>query len=185
MGVIGVTGFMRSGKDTVAKFIAEKYNFSIYHFAAPIKEAAKVIFNWTDDHVYGDLKDVVDPNYGIAPRLALQLIGTEFAQYLLPNKSIDFQMTVGKNLWANRFKNMYLSGKAYENWIIPDLRFPHEVDMIRELKGTIIKVDRKSVRPSGVVHESESFINSLEHDYLIENDGSLDDLYKNVMSIFG
>jgi hypothetical protein len=75
--LIGLTGKARSGKDTVAGYLNNKHMFSHYWFSKPMKDACRTIFGWDDRHLYGDLKEVVDPVYGISPRVALQTLGTE------------------------------------------------------------------------------------------------------------
>ena len=39
------------------------------------------IFGFTKEQVYGDLKDVVDSEWGVTPRKVLQIMGTELFQY--------------------------------------------------------------------------------------------------------
>ena len=38
------------------------------------------MFGFTEDQVFGDAKDVIDPVWGVTPRLVLQVLGTELMQ---------------------------------------------------------------------------------------------------------
>jgi len=182
--VIGITGFLRSGKDTVANMLMGlDPSFSRYSFADPIKHAAEVMFGWDYKYTYGELKDVVDPYWGISPRLVLQLLGTEFSQYLLCEKSEAFKKITGRTLWVRLFEKK-LQEYPTNNWIIPDVRFPHEIEFFSKNNFPIIKVVRKEKIPTGEVHESEKYISSIPAQYIIENDGTLMDLKTNVDLVF-
>jgi hypothetical protein len=178
--IIGVTGYKRSGKDTVADFIIGDYGFKKYSFAFPIKETVKICFGWTDEHVYGELKEVEDPYWGISPRLALQLFGTEFAQVMLPELCPGFKEKTGRTIWLRHFLKMVDDAGDSVNWVIPDVRFPHEVEGIKSKNGIIIRVIRDEVKPSGPLHDSERFIPELPHDYEIDNNSTRLKLYTRI-----
>lgn len=74
----------------------------------------------------------------------------------------------------------------YPNWIITDLRFPDETERIIKEGGVNIRVDRPSIQrdESVVEHSSETALdnyNGFQH--RIINDGSLEDLIRNVIPI--
>jgi len=87
--IIGITGFIGSGKDTVANMFVER---GCVHdsFAAPLKDLCASIFGWERSMLEGDTTESRDfretpdmfwtkklgvPHF--TPRLALQLLGTE------------------------------------------------------------------------------------------------------------
>ena len=78
--IIGIIGKKRSGKDTIGDYLTKYYGFTSYSFANPIKLASKHLFGFTDDQLYGDLKDEIDYNWGVTPRTVFQIIGTEIFQ---------------------------------------------------------------------------------------------------------
>ena len=82
--IVGVSGLKRSGKDTVAELLVKEYGFERYSFADPIKEAMSIVFDWDDRYLYGELKEIIDPRWGISPRQVFQHFGTEYAQHILP-----------------------------------------------------------------------------------------------------
>lgn len=57
--LIGVSGFARSGKDTVCEILLHHGVIDTrYAFADPIKVVTNALFDWDDRHGYGDLKEV-------------------------------------------------------------------------------------------------------------------------------
>ena len=166
--IIGITGHARHGKDSTADIIVKHFAYKKHALADVMKEACSVIFGWTDAHLYGDLKDVVDPEYGISPRHALQSIGTEWGQYEL-SKYDSFAETTGRRLWVNSLLN-----RVNGDTVISDVRFPHEADAIRERGGFIIRVNRDY--EVDLSHESERSIEDITPDFTIGNYGSLLDL---------
>lgn len=102
--IILVTGLKRSGKDTLADYLVDNRDFGKYSFADPIREICKVAFDWTDeDFTDREKKEMVDPDYGISPRQAMQWIGTEAFQYLIGEKFPLFESKVGRGIWTRKF----------------------------------------------------------------------------------
>lgn len=166
--LIGITGHARHGKDSTADVIVKHYGFRKHALADVMKEACRVIFGWTDEYLYGDLKDVVDPRYGVSPRHALQSLGTEWGQYKLSEYD-SFKDVTGRRLWVNS-----LLSRINGDTVIADVRFPHEANAIREHGGIIIKVVRDW--PIDLTHESERGVEMIVTDLQINNRGTLVDL---------
>lgn len=167
--IIGFAGHARHGKDTCADVLVKRYGFHKRALADIMKESLRVMFGWTDRHLYGDLKDVVDPVYGISPRHALQEFGTGFAQHGL-SKYDSFAETTGRKIWVNSLLNR-VSGDT----VISDVRFPHEAEAIREKGGIIVLVSRTGY-PVDLSHESERAVDEITADYTVNNVGTLTDL---------
>ena len=166
--IIGITGHARHGKDSTADIICKHFGYRKHALADVMKEACRVIFGWSDQQLYGDLKDVVDEKYGISPRHALQSLGTEWGQYKLSEYD-SFAEVTGRKLWVNSLLN-----RMQGNTVISDVRFPHEAEAIRAKGGFIIKVTRDY--PVDLSHESERAIEDIWPDFIITNSGSLNDL---------
>lgn len=79
----------------------------------------------------------------------------------------------------NDIANGRETGDGYPNWIITDTRFPNEAQAIKEKGGVVIKVERPGVGPVND-HPSEVALKDYSFDYIINNDGSLDDLKEKV-----
>ena len=74
------------------------------------------------------------------------------------------------------------------NWIITDMRFPNEMDAVKDKGGVTIRVNRPvhslSQENNAVqLHPSETALDNAEFDYVIENSGSFDDLMLKVEAI--
>ncbi|WEM05749.1 dNMP kinase [Acinetobacter phage vB_AP_P1489] len=121
-------------------------------------------------HMYDLLMTKADEVFGsltwISPRLFQQLLGTEVG------RAID------ANIWVNYLKNQD------RNLIIPDVRFDNE------LVDFNILITRHPV-PKGKLHSSEVFAAELQLsdnpydyvDYVIHNDGSIEDLKRKVQQL--
>jgi hypothetical protein len=57
---------------------------------------------------------------------------------------------------------------------VPDVRFDNEASLIQELGGVIVKINRDSEQGDG--HASEAGISGRLVDYVIDNNGTLEDL---------
>lgn len=77
--IVGVMGPAGSGKSTVADYLVERYGAVKYTLAAPLKEIARDVLEFTHEQLYGSQaqKETTDPRYGFTPRWFLQRLGTE------------------------------------------------------------------------------------------------------------
>ena len=183
--IIGVLGRKGSGKDTSADYMCEKHNFQKLVLAQPLKDACKLLFNFSDEQLYGNLKEEIDGRWGTSPRIVLQYLGTDIFRKDI-NKIIP---NINGNFWVNLMANKYLEMLEKQTTkevkvILSDVRFQNEIDKIHELGGIVIKVNRPSISNSDA-HESEKNIDILKADYVITNDGTKEDLYKKLDNIVG
>ena len=77
-----------------------------------------------------------------------------------------------------------ISQKHTDDIIVPDVRFDNEAEALRSLGGIIIEVRRGQAGLSGSAgaHVSESGL-SLPADYVIENEGTLEELHEKFEAI--
>jgi len=176
MVLIGLLGKKRSGKDTTADHLVITHGFIKMSFADPLKQASSILFGFSDEQLYGDLKEEVDPIWGITPRLVFQWLGTEIFRTeistILPN--------IKNNFWVESFRARYISlikTNPNAKVVVADVRFQNEIDIIHQLGGTIIKIDRPSIKNDDT-HASENIDSLTSYDVLIKNDGTIEDLYK-------
>ena len=176
--LVGILGRKFAGKDTVADYMCSKHNFNKLILAQPLKDACKLLFNFSDEQLYGNLKESIDPNWGITPRIVFQYFGTDVFRRdihkIIPN--------IGDNFWINLAISKYLEMKNANKdalIVISDVRFQNEIDSIHEQGGIIIKIIRPELSNMDA-HESEKNIDNLSGDYTIINDETKDDLYKKI-----
>ena len=177
--ILGITGHARHGKDTTADFLCELCGFRKVALADRMKKVCAIIFGWDDRYLYGDLKDVVDPRWGISPRHALQTLGTQWGQFEL-GKHDDFSRVTGRLLWTRSTLDKIADD---ERVVVSDVRFPHEAEAIRERGGKIIMI-RRPGWPVDMSHESELAIEEIRADYVIRNGGTLDAIRDEVIAAF-
>jgi hypothetical protein len=143
MKIIGIVGLIGSGKNTVADMILEhRPGAEIDSFARSLKDAAAVIFGWPRHMLEGDTKESrewreqVDgwwanelgiPDF--TPRFALQYLGTDVMRNHFHT-----------DIWLMSLKRRVMQRSEYT--VIADCRFKNELDFIRKMNGTLIRVDR-------------------------------------------
>lgn len=204
--IIGICGLIGAGKDTIANHLAAKHGYERYSWASPLKDIASTLFGWDREMLEGATpefraqREVIDQWWASklgkdwSPRYALQYIGTEVMRDGLHP---DIWVLAGQRR---------LEGK--NNVVVSDTRFPNEIRAIRELGGKIIRVKRgeepiwfnnlslfKASSPSEdqirefmaenypEVHASEYSWHGAKLDYLIDNNGTIDELQLKVDSI--
>lgn len=198
--IIGIFGFIGSGKGTVGDILKDDYEFTQESFAKPLKDAVSAIFGWNRKLLEGNTdksrkwREERDDfwsdklGYGIAPRSILQKFGTEVVRSLDPN------------IWAISLENRL---KPKQQYVITDVRFKNEMALIKKLGGYLVKVERHplpewysqflgcSTVPLNVymanyqpkIHRSEWDWIDEDHDCSIINDGTLEDLRLKVSSM--
>ena len=159
--IIGLAGRARSGKDTVATLFGKTHR--VVRFAQPIKEAVKALYGWSGIAMETDIKDVMDPNWGVSPRSAMQHVAQTTRMFIA---------------------NDFFVKRLFDSWegdaiVIPDVRYKHEVDAIHARGGITIKITREGVHK----HDIEFTVDELETTYEITNNGSLDSLRRQIDSL--
>lgn len=141
--IIGLCGLIGAGKGTVADILAEQ-GFTKVSFADKLKDGVSTIFGWDRALLEGDTvesrewREQVDQFWTketgrtITPRILLQEFGTD----CMRNGFHD-------GVWVSLLKQHILNNPG--NYVIPDVRFRNEQDMIRELSGQIWRVQRGEV----------------------------------------
>jgi len=174
--IIGLGFKARAGKDTVAAHLVNNYSFVQESFAYPLKEyIGRQICGFNDKQLYGAWKETPDPEWGMTPRLMLQLVGTDALRKVVHD---DFWVIPMKRKLKEHIRN----GRHV---VISDVRFTNEINMIRTLGGHLVKVDRENPdKISNEKHSSELELETYDAwDFIIENNGTLEELYSKVDDI--
>lgn len=167
MQLIGVTGKKYHGKDTIANYLVSKYGFTKISFADTLKKSMKEIFSFSDEQLWGNKKEEIDPFWNISPREILQYVGTELFRCNFGNK----YPTIRDRIWImaldKKIKNLNENGIT--KIVIADVRFPNEVEFIRQHNGIILKVVRNLSTKNNDCHISENNIDLINEDVLLSN----------------
>jgi deoxyadenosine/deoxycytidine kinase len=165
--IIGLSGYARTGKDTIADILVDKFSFTKASFAEPIREAL-VNLNPLINIGYERMPlDVAVEIYGWeqlkkeAPEIRglLQRFGTEVGRNML-----------GQDIWVDQaFNKLNLT----EDIVFTDVRFKNEANRIREHGGVICRVFRDDVHAINK-HSSETEMDDYEFDTVIHNNQDLE-----------
>ena len=205
--IIGLVGLIGSGKDTIADYLVNIHEFKRESFANTLKDAVAHIFGWDRELLEGRTKqsrawrEQPDEWWSnrlgrdITPRWVLQYWGTEVARRGFHD-----------DIWIASLENK-LRTKT-DDVVISDCRFPNEIAAIKSAGGRVIRVVRgpepewypfalavnegqKNITWSRskvqlekfAIHASETAWNGTEFDAVVENNSSLDDLYRQITSL--
>lgn len=193
--IIGIVGFAGSGKGTVGDILVNDHDFTKLSFADAVKDATSAIFGWPRELLEGDtgnsrkFRETKDEfwstrfGYDFTPRIALQLMGTEAGRNVFH-----------KDLWIHTMEKRIKYKQEWEfedNFVIPDVRFPNEIQAIREMGGFVVRVVRgkepdwyeaaerankegnNEIMSKYCVHYSEWAWIGQQFNYLISNNGTL------------
>ena len=171
--LIGLMGKAGAGKDTFANTLPSCTRFA---FAARIKQALMVMFDFSEQQLWGPDKDKIDPRWGISPREAMTKFGTELMQGWM-----------GSDFWVRAFSYQLDNEKINSPIVmLTDVRFPLEVEMIKRRGGYLVEIVRPNLDttyrdPKTLNHISEQL--KVEADFVVINDKDLDHLHDEAQRI--
>ena len=175
--IIGLSGYARSGKDTIADYLVENHGFVKLSFATPMRESlyrlnpeirdmsglvytfkqAVNLFGWEDMKTYF-------PAY----RGLMQRMGTEVGREMF-----------GEDFWVQQALKQVTPGA---NVVFSDVRYQNEANAVQATGGEVWRVERPGVKAAND-HTSEHDLDNYKFDHRIMNYGPVEDLYKTVTTI--
>ena len=206
--IIGVCGFIGSGKDTIADYLTNFHGFRRESFANSLKDAVAYVFGWDRTMLEGRTKQArewreqVDPWWSerlnmpnLTPRWVLQYWGTEVCRKAFHD-----------DIWIASLENKLRNSK--DDIVISDCRFPNEIKSIKEAGGIVIRVKRgeepawykdaadmnagdrcmnwalaKNRMEKLGIHASETAWVGTKFDAVLTNDGTIDELMSKVKDL--
>jgi len=197
--IIGICGFIGTGKDTIADYLVNFHEFRRDSFANTLKDAVSAVFGWDRVMLEGRTKEArewreqVDPWWAdrlgmpnLTPRWVLQYWGTEVCR-----KGFN------DDIWIASLENKL--SKSQDNIVISDVRFPNEVAAIKRAGGMVIRVvrgdepiwfntarlacqgDKTALEEMSTIHRihaSEWAWTNTDFDVVVDNNGTINDLFK-------
>jgi hypothetical protein len=189
--IIGISGKIGSGKDTlsiVINYLADKsapdsfnrweqpleeYTYKNKKYAENLKCMVCFLIGCNridlEDREFKE-KELGEEWDGLTPRKILQLLGTEAGREI-----------IHPNIWVN---SLFADYTTDSNWIITDVRFPNEAQAIKDRGGIVIRVERPGGESHcGGAHASETALDTYNFDYVIDNEGNIDELIDKVKQL--
>ena len=199
--IVGICGWIGSGKDTVSDYLVNFHEFRRESFASTLKDAVASVFGWDRTMLEGRTKEArewreeIDPWWAerldmptLTPRWVLQYWGTEVCR-----------QNFHDDIWIASLEYKLL--RSRDHIVISDCRFPNEIAALKKSGGKILWV-RRGEMPSWYqtavlanqgsnvalqemkmlkIHSSEWAWLGSDFDFEIDNNGTIDDLYNTVV----
>lgn len=192
MIIVGVTGYARSGKDTVADRLVARHGFKRMSFAGPLKAVLRKM-----DPIVG--MDPMRPGHLIHLSEALARCGGEdgvkslFPEYrrLLQKLGTEGIRSIDEEFWIKAAAKMIMAEPNDSRLVFTDCRFPNEGTAIKDagMRGNVLPlpgpttelwcVEREEATLEAVnnAHLSEQYVGKLDEDYFLDNNGTIEHLH--------
>lgn len=169
--LIGLSGKIGSGKDTLASMIRDiEPKYYITSFANNLKRVVGIITGTSlENNTSRKGKSIIPEGFDETLGRFQQIIGEEMKKIISPD------------VWIKSVENNRMPYK-----IISDVRFPDEVDYIKKSGGLVIRIVRDgSLVDDGRArdHISETALDDYDFEYVINNNGTFDDLRNSARKI--
>jgi len=141
--IIGICGLISSGKGTVADILVDE-GFTKVSFADKLKDGVATVFGWDRAMLEGDTDQsrewreqedtfwTKETGRLITPRIVLQEFGTD----CMRDGFYD-------GIWVSLLKKELLENPG--DYVIPDVRFKNEQNMIKDIGGQVWQVRRGEI----------------------------------------
>ncbi len=181
--IVAFLGPKSVGKDTSADFLIQSYGYTKYALADPMKKAVQILFHFSDDQLWGDKKEIVDPFWKVSPREIMQFIGIDVLFDELGNRFPHLNKINGKTFYIRTFE-LCVQEHHMGLFVISDLRMQEDVTALKKMGAIIIRIVRPDL-DSTDAHVSENGVASVTgFDYTLINDGTIKDLEQKIEQIF-
>lgn len=175
--IIAISGYGEAGKDTVVAILINRLGYVRRAFADPLKRICADLVD-VPVHYWHDrkLKSATLEAHGypdLTPDQIAVKVGTEVGRNVHPD------------VWVRKVTNDLAPG---ERVAFSDCRFPNEAAAVKSLGGIVLRVDRPGTKPridrlTGLPHVSDVALDDYAFDARIVNDGTLEDLEKQVLFV--
>lgn len=202
--IIGIGGAKRSGKNTCASYLVDKYGFTELAFAGPLKQLCEETFILGSEYfndqelkekplwqpITISLDDVMYMRSALNDRYDVEITGDHALamanlangkKFNTPREILQFVGTelvrncVDRDYWIKAMTN---DVRGHARVVVTDCRFPNERQLIRDLGGHLIRTDRSGLA-TGDTHASETLLgDESEYDLVLKNDGTIAELHR-------
>lgn len=174
--LIGLTGLAGSGKDTVRRMLEEDHEFVGLAFADPIRQMIGELLasnGFSTEWMYERaLKEQPIDGLDVSYRQLAQTLGTEWGRAIHP----DFWLRIAGQFIADQRR------QGERQFVISDVRFVNEAQWVKDAGGEVWRIDRPGIDPVRD-HESERQVLQIVPDRVLDNSGSVEDLWSFVNDV--
>jgi len=164
--LIGLTGYARTGKDTLASILVEKYGYRRIAFADTIRSFLYEINPMVGCSPSGYLQDLINLGGWDKAKEEPQV------RRLLQDLGVAARKLINEDVWITA---ALADLDPHEKVVIADVRFENEAAMIRLLGGQLWRVKRFNTSAVND-HVSEVELDYYEVDQIFLNNGTIEDL---------
>lgn len=175
--IIGLSGYARSGKDTVAGMLMGIHGYERVAFADKIRELLfamdPLIMHEGRDF---RLQDIVESK-------GWEDAKTQHPEVrrLLQDLGVGGRSLLDESIWVNAALNTFT---ADDKVVVTDVRFKNEAARIKNLGGQIWRINRMNVGPAND-HISEIDLDDWGFDGVITNNSDMPNLIKQIRALIG
>lgn len=183
--IIGLNGRMQSGKDTTAQILERLFeNIERGAFADKLKDSAAAALQISRDQLEElklNGKITVHLPYlgqGNVLRNVKQISGREYLQYY---GTEAHRNVFGDDFWVEQVLDKPVTDGTI--LVVTDMRFPNEIAGVLDRGGIAVKIRREEADSKPITHPSEQTLPDEQFDYFLDNNGTMTDLYVNVVEM--
>lgn len=173
-GIVLISGYKRSGKDTTAKMMKEiiedgtSQKVEILSFAEPLKQIIATLFDISVEELEDFKNDPVNNQlYMLTGYQNYERI-TDFRVLLMRIGNEAMKPIFGEDVWVKIMKDKIAKSDA-DVIIIPDFRFLVE-DAFKKTNSITIRIKNDNIKNT-TKHASETELDNYEFDVILDNTG--------------
>lgn len=184
---IGLVGAAGAGKTTVSEMLSRSFTTRTPYLAKPIKDVAQKYYGMSTTDCYsqeGKSEDhpfiTFEGGEIMTNRNVLEEIGDKLQEIdpLILLRAAEERLGEESETYQGVDPDLVL---------FPDLRTEPQAEFIRDRGGLVVYVqrDHPEARAEAIedAHHTKTFYNRTEHDFLIDNNGSLSDLSSEIEAL--
>lgn len=162
--IIGLYGWSRSGKDTIADRLVEKHGYTKISMTDTLGKVAKdiakatipALYEHIEEHGWESAKDV----HALAVPLLIA-VGQSARDH------------IDADIWI---RDAMERADGYDKVVIPNIRQPNEIQWLRYFNGAFIRVNREGA----IKHGMDGLLDGYPADIDVDNNKSIEHLHKTV-----
>lgn len=183
--VIGLGGRLRSGKDAFADHLVAHHGYVKVGMSDVLLEHLLIVNPWIKVTLREAFRLRTRPGFQRAQSLVGRLgyvnakTVRDFRTYMQKDGTDAGRNFFGEGIWVHviskRVAALVADGKRV---VLTGLRYPNELGMARSVGATALWVSRPAVEAAPGDHSSENSLTPADFDLVIDNSGTLDQLYQ-------